>query len=114
MARKSTGGVVEKQTARGTVYALRFRALGKRQYVTLGGSWEGWTRTRADEKLEDTLAELRLGIWRPVEPRREAEPAPAPEPTFHEFASEWFAAKKLELRPATAEAYETHLRCHLL
>jgi integrase len=36
------------------------------------------------------------------------------EPTFHEFASEWFAAKAPELRDSTAETYLWHLRDHLL
>jgi integrase len=114
MARKSTGGVVESQTARGTVYALRFRAHGKRHYVTLGGSWEGWNRSRADEALADRMVELRLGIWRPAEPPREVETMPAPEPSFHEFASQWFEAKKLELRPNTVAAYEWEISYLLL
>ena len=37
MARPATGEVLERSTKRGTVYALRFRALGQRQYLTLGG-----------------------------------------------------------------------------
>jgi integrase len=114
MARKSTGGVVEKSTSQGTVYALRFRALGKRQYVTLGRAGDGWTRTRAEEKLADVRAEIRLGIWRPAEPAPALAAEPRPEPTFHEFASEWFASKKLELRPRSVDAYESQLRCHLL
>ena len=43
MARASTGGVVEKTTSRGTSYALRFRALGKRQFVHVGHQADGVT-----------------------------------------------------------------------
>ena len=44
--------------------------------------------------------------------------ATAPEhdtdPTFHEFATDWLAARAPELRPATVEAYRNELTCHLL
>jgi hypothetical protein len=36
MAKPATGAIVEKRTARGTSYALRFRAYGQRRYVRLG------------------------------------------------------------------------------
>lgn len=112
--RKSTGGVVEKQTSQGTVFALRFRALGKRHYVTLGYASEGWTRARAEDELANVLADVRRGIWQPPKPTAATEPAPTkPDPTFHEFASRWFAARKIELRPKTIAAYEYEL-VHLL
>jgi hypothetical protein len=38
MARQATGSVVEKRRKSGTVFALRFQALGERQYLTLGSS----------------------------------------------------------------------------
>jgi len=50
MARRSTGGVVEKQTSRGTSYGIRFRAGGQRRFVHVGYSTEGWTRRRAEEE----------------------------------------------------------------
>src|SRR3954452_12453646 len=104
MARRATGQVVEKKRARGTVYALRFRAYGERRYVTLGSSDDGWTRKRAHVELANVLADVRRGIWRPPEPPPVVE-LPR-DPTFHEFASDWWAAKKLEVRPNTAAAYE--------
>lgn len=113
MARRPTGQVLERKRQRGRVYALRFRAYGERRYVTLGSSDDGWTRQRAEEELHNVLADVRRGIWQPPEP----DPAPVEpkrEPTFHEFASEWFAAKRHELRPRTVEAYELHLTHHLL
>jgi integrase len=55
---------------------------------------------------------VRRGIWRPPQP----EPAPAPpqDPTFHEFASQWFNAKQAEIRPNTARSYRNDLTRHLL
>ena len=112
MARTAPGGVVERRSKRGTTFALRFRAYGERQYVTLGGSWEGWTRPRADTELANMLADVRRGIWQPPRPEPVAEVAV--DPTFHEFASEWFTAKKPELRPNTVTAYTSELTLHLL
>lgn len=112
MARKSPGGVVERESKRGTTFALRFRAYGERQYVTLGGSWEGWTPARAETELANVLADVRRGIWQP--PRPDPVPETAVDPTFHEFASAWFAAKKPELRPNTVTAYTSELTLHLL
>lgn len=98
--------------ARGRVFALRFRAYGRREYLTLGTPEEGWNHTKAQTELENVLADVRRGIWRPPQP----EPAPAPpeDPTFHEFASQWFAAKEGEIRPNTARNYRNDLTRHLL
>jgi integrase len=112
MPRAATGQVVEKRGARGITYALRFPAYGRRQYVTLGNSAEGWTRARAEDELLVIMAAVRRGKWRP----------PAPEPqveiprdlSFHEFASQWWNAKRPELKPATIPAYENDLIVHLL
>jgi len=112
MPRPATGQVIERPDRRGTTFALRFRALGERQYVTLGSSADGWTRARADVELDNVMADVRRGIWQPPTP----EPAPEvpKDPTFHEFASEWFNAKKAELRPNTRIAYGNELSLHLL
>jgi hypothetical protein len=56
MARPLAGRVLERRGKRGVSFALRFSALGHRQYVTLGSDAEGWTRKRAEEELERTLA----------------------------------------------------------
>jgi integrase len=114
MARPATGNVVEKRTKRGMVFAIRFPVPGRpREYERLGGSWEGWNRERAEAKLQDTMALVRMGKWRPPEPESTPEP-PKPEPTFHEFASEWMAAKRSELRENSAADYEWALTVHLL
>ncbi len=44
----------------------------------------------------------------------EVAPAPAADPTFHEFASEWFEAKRQEIRPNTARSYRNDLTNHVL
>jgi integrase len=112
MPRPATGSVVEKTTTSGRTFALRFRAYGKREYLTLGTADEGWTRSRADQELQNVLADVRRGIWRPAEPAPVVELAE--DPQFHEFASEWFAAKQPEIRPNTARSYRNDLTHHLL
>ena len=106
--RQPTGQVVY-DPRRGT-FGLRFRALGKRQYRGLGRC----TRAEADAELRHVLADVERGLWRPPD----REPATVPEvkndPTFHEFASEWFDAKRGELRPRTIADYSWRLSNHLL
>ena len=112
MARKATGQVVEVNGAGGRALALRFRAYGKRRYVTLGAVRAGWTRSKAEEELANVLADVRRGIWKPPDTR--GAPEPASEPTFHEFASEWLDARRHEFAARTAEDYELALSHHLL
>jgi integrase len=116
MARRSPGGVVVDTRRNSPVFALRFRAYGARQYVTLGSADEVWSRTKAEEALRHTLADVERGIWRP--PDRQAAAAPAaelpPDPNFHDFASQWFAANKETWRPKTQIDYEWQLSLHLL
>ena len=73
---------------------------------------EGTSRRAAEAELANTLADVRRGTWKPHEP--EQVEAPREEPTFHKFASEWWAAKRLELRPNTIAAYEWEITHHLL
>lgn len=113
MPREATGGIVEKTTTRGTSYAMRFRAHGKRQYVLIGYASEGWTRRRAEEELANTLADVRRGQWIPAEMKLPDTPKEIP--TFHVFASEWLEAKRLDgLRPKSIDALEWALSGHLL
>ena len=123
----ATGGVVltglvsdrgwrgTRLVGRGVVFALRFRACGKRRYVTLDGSNGqplATTRGEAERALAHTLADVERGIWRA--------PAPAPvvetvdEPTFHVFASEWFERRRREVDDRTAEHWQWALSGHLL
>jgi hypothetical protein len=81
--------------------------------MTLGTREGGWTRAKAQLELENVLADVRRGIWKPAEPigpPREAQP----EPSFHEFASAWFAEVSPTLRPRTVEDYAWALTHHLL
>lgn len=112
MARQATGQVVERKGARGTTFGLRFRASGRRRYVTLGSTEEGWDRKRAEVELENVLADVRRGRWQPPEPPPVVEPRE--EPDFHRFASEYVEARRHELRPRSVEALVWALSGHLL
>jgi integrase len=113
MARPATGQVIERESSKGTSYALRFRAYGGRRFLTLGTTAEGWDRARAEVELQNVLADVRRGIWQP--PRQDAAPAAERrDPTFHEFASEWYEAKALGLAKNTTEDYRVRLSNHLL
>ena len=81
--------------------------------MTLGSSADGWTRKKAEGELANVLADVRRGIWKPPEPEPEHKP-PEREPTFHEFASEWYDAKKHELSKRSCEDYLNVLTKHLL
>jgi integrase len=113
MARKATGQVIAPKGKQQRSWAIRFPAYGKRQFVTLGRPEDGWTREKAEEELQNVLADVRRGIWRPEEPAREPE-APRATPTFHEFASEWLRNREPELRPKSVASYRWQLTNHLL
>jgi integrase len=109
MARPATGSVREKQTAKGTVFAIRFPVPGlPRQYERLGGSWEGWNRERAETRLQDTMALVRMGKWQPPEADPEPE-APKVAPDFRTFASQWYAAASPEWGERTRTDYKWRL-----
>jgi integrase len=110
MARKATGQVVERKRKRGRVFALRFRAGGERQYITLP---DGTSKEEAKRELRHVLADVERGTWRPPEPTPEIE-LPEQEPTFHEFSSQWWEGKKHELNGRTGEDYRNSLTNHLL
>jgi integrase len=112
MPRPATGQIVEDNRGRSTTFGLRFRAYGNREFVTLGTAEEGWTREKADTELQNILADVRRGIWKPPKP----EPAPAVEqdPLFHAFASHWFETSKGEWSENTRLDYQWQLSHHLL
>ncbi len=58
------GEVMVRRGKRGEVFAIRFRAGGRRYYVTLGAAPE-WTHERAAQELLNVQAQVRLGIWKP-------------------------------------------------
>jgi hypothetical protein len=110
VARRTTGQVCPPNDGRG--WAIRFRAYGKRRYVTLGHTEDGWNRERAEAELRHVLADVERGTWHPYE--LEPVEARAEIPTFHEFASEWLANREPELRPKTVASYRWQLVGHLL
>ena len=94
MPRKPTGQVIEERRKRGRTFAIRFRAYGRRHYVKLGTAEQGWSKTKAQLELQNILADIRRGVWRPPQP--EVVETPREIPTFHRFATEWFERQKLE------------------
>jgi hypothetical protein len=111
MAPRASGEVL-KPDGRRRSFSVRFRAYGKRWVIKLGRPEDGWTTQMAERELAVVLRDVDLGTWRPPEP----DPAPAQniDPTFHEFASDWFAAKELEVETNTANHYRNDLTSHLL
>jgi hypothetical protein len=79
MARRATGQVLVDTRGRTRTFALRFRAYGQRHYLTLGSASDGWTHDRAELELQNVLADVRRGIWRPATPAEVAQ-APADPP----------------------------------
>src|SRR3954468_3392993 len=111
MPRPVKGQVIERKTNAGTVYALRFSAYGERHYVTLGARDEGWTRQKAELELQDVLTDVRRGRWEPPSiSKRDIRQ----EPNFHEFASEWLAARRPAIAVSTWQSYRNELVHHLL
>src|SRR5438046_8006255 len=95
------GRVIEREGQRGTTFAIRFMAGGRRRFQTLGTREQGWTRARAQTELQNVLADVRRGQWQPPAPRVELVREASSDPTFHEFASDWFEAHKDEWREGT-------------
>jgi integrase len=87
--------VIRRDWKTGRGYALRFFAYGRREYVTLGLEADGWTRERAGIELENTMADVRRGIWVPPtrrDRRRDAAGAVGrPRPSGQEGGEECFA-----------------------
>jgi hypothetical protein len=64
------GCVVEDRRGPATIFALRFRAPGGCQYVSLGTEREGWTRELAEQERQPTLSEVANGTWTHPRERR--------------------------------------------
>ena len=115
MAGRSEGQVLERHWKSGRGYALRFRAYGERQYLTLGLETEGWTRRRAERELADVMADVRRGLWVPPPRGRGVVEERSPEtmPSFGDFALRLHAARKGEVSEHTHEYMEWSLS-HLI
>lgn len=113
-ARKQ-GEVLLRERVRGGVYALRFWAYGKRRYMTLGYASDGWARDRAEEELQNILADVRRGLWVPSGQRSRPEEAspPGDVPLFGPFAVGLAASRKGQVAAKTT-AHENWALGHLL
>lgn len=108
MPRPASGTITETQTG----FRLRFRANGERESITLRKA-DGYTRRRAQERLDDAVEHVRRGIWLPEQSDDPAEPAPIP--TFAEFAEQWYESRKPDLSERTQEDYKSwRLERHLV
>src|ERR1019366_1561174 len=113
MPRPATGSVIVDKRRKSPTYGLRFTALGRRQYVSLGSTEDGWTRKKAQVELEHELARVKLGTWtHPAPPPSEPVPGVESDPTFHVFASDWVVAREDGWREKTRKNYEWKLSHH--
>jgi integrase len=113
MAARSEGQVVERRWKSGRGYALRFVAYGKRQYLTLGLECEGWDRGRAEEELQNVLADVRRGIWVPPQRGRKRTEEAGEAPPFGPFARELVVSREGQVSENTLRSDEWAL-AHLL
>ena len=105
MAGRSQGEVKVREWKSGRGYALRFRAYGERQYVTLGFERDGWDRDKAEEQLQNILADVRRGLWVPPTKRKRRgveEAAGGDVPPFGEFASGLVAEREGQVAEKTS------------
>lgn len=117
MARRAQGQVLRRRWKNGYGFALRFLALGERQYVTLGMEADGWTRERAEIELANAMADVRRGLWVPPRVRRAKRDtaAEASMPSFVTFALQTFLKSRVGAVTRRTVAYELWaLRNHLL
>lgn len=117
--KNTSGQLLERKWRSGRTYVVRVHAYGRRHYLTLGSTQDGWTRRRAEAELQNIQADIRRGIWTPPRPARArtVKPIAAPDAktvTFHEFASRWLAGRRNEISPRTYEMYKLALTHHLL
>ncbi len=116
MAGRPQGEVKVREWKSGRGYALRFRAYGERQYVTLGFEHEGWDQGKAEEELQNILADVRRGLWVPPTKRKRRgaeEAARAEVPPFGEFASGLVAEREGQVAEKTS-AHERWALGHVL
>lgn len=110
MPRQSTGAIVAHRGKDGRTYrSLRFRADGRRHFVSLGAVSE----QDAERELRGVLADIERGIWQPTNQTPEPQ-AEAVMPTFHAFAEQWWIEHQAEWRESTRADYRWRLESHLL
>lgn len=117
--RRKQGEVIERFWKSGRGYALRFRAYGVRRYLTLGSERDGWHWDKAEEELENILADVRRGTWVPPQKSKRADLQKrgarelSEVPTFGAFASGIVAKRKGQIASNSSEKEEWALS-HLL
>jgi integrase len=80
--------------------------------LTLGTAADGWSHTTARIELQNTLADVRRGIWSPVKPQPKR--LPDIDPRFRDFATNRLRMSQPEWEPKTVSDYEWQLVHHLL
>jgi integrase len=128
MPRAPKGSVNTKKLSDETrAFALRFRANGRRETVTLHerpgctcGCGGGWDETGARTELGNILALVRVGLWkRPEPPPPIAAMDASGVPTFADYTTVWLQAKidgvygDKPISDSTAADYRWRFRCHL-
>lgn len=107
MNARKQGGVLVRERKLGRIYALRFRAYGERQYLTLGFEHEGWDLERANVELQNVLADVRRGLWVPPakkKPRGTSDKSrPDRVPNFGPFATDLTAAREGQVSEETTK-----------
>jgi integrase len=109
MPRPATGSVRSRVRNGRVQLTLRFSAYGQRYELPAGTDDQARARARLDEILD----QVKRGSWQPPRP---VEPAPrrAAEPTFGEFAEQWFLGIAPTLSERTRDDYLWALNEHLL
>ena len=113
MVRPAKGTVIRKPTELGISYALRVRYQGRREYVYLGGSWEGWTEERVEDERRYITQQVLRGEWIPpsqqASSRRSAPTEPSGHVTFQVYASTCLARWSRKVADSTREGLEWRL-----
>ena len=112
MSRPASGSILTPGGKRKS-WALRFRAYGKRRFVSLP---DCMSREEAERELRHILADVERGIWRPA---KKAPLAPEPsqvadgDPLFCDFAAGWVELNETDWKPETRQDYLWALQGHL-
>jgi integrase len=109
VARPATGSIRSRVRNGRHELTLRFSAYGQRYELPAGTDDE----TRARARLDEILDQVKRSSWQPPRPIKPAPPRAA-EPTFGEFAEQWFRGKAPELTERGREDYLWALNTHLL
>jgi integrase len=109
MARPSTGQIIERRSKNGRTFGIRFRAGGKRHYMTTSAT----THEEAERALRHVLSDVERGIWKPPKSEPAAQ-ASQEVPTFWTFAEQWYARHALEVQERTREHWLWALDNHIV